>query len=143
MTPRNSVGSCAEKRIRCDMYTASSIAQKAGTTVRTLQYYDKIGLLSPTDHTDKGYRLYDETALAVLREILLFRAISIPLKDIKRILNAPSAERREMIERHIEALNGKRADYEEKIFLARVTAECGIETAYSFMKNKTYTEELK
>ena len=48
------------------MMTVHEVSKLTGVSIRTLQYYDKIGLLPPTDYTDAGYRLYDDTALETL-----------------------------------------------------------------------------
>ncbi len=45
------------------MMTVKQVSDLTGISVRTLQYYDKIGLMRPTKLTDAGYRLYDDTAL--------------------------------------------------------------------------------
>lgn len=62
------------------MMTVHEVSKLAGVSIRTLQYYDKIGLLHPT-----GYRLYDDTDLERLQHILLFRELEFPLKDIRAI----------------------------------------------------------
>lgn len=51
------------------MMTVSEESRLTGVSIRTLQYYDKIGLLHPSRHTAAGYRLYDDTALAALQQI--------------------------------------------------------------------------
>ena len=66
--------------------TVQEVSRLAGVSVRTLHYYDQIGLLRPTTVTEAGYRLYDDTALERLQQILLFRELEFPLKDIKTIL---------------------------------------------------------
>ena len=71
------------------MMTIHEVSKLAGVSVRTLHHYDAIGLLPPTALTEAGYRLYDDTALARLQSILLFRELEFPLKDIKRILDDP------------------------------------------------------
>ena len=63
------------------MMTVHEVSKLAGVSIRTLQYYDKIGLLHPTGYTDAGYRLYDDTDLERLHHILLFRELEFPLKD--------------------------------------------------------------
>ena len=50
------------------MMTVSEVSRLTGVSIRTLQYYDKIGLLHPSGHTEAGYRLYDDTALAALQD---------------------------------------------------------------------------
>ena len=57
------------------MMTVNEVSKLTGVSVRTLQYYDKIGLLHPTEYTQAGYRLYDDTALEKLQQILLFREL--------------------------------------------------------------------
>lgn len=52
--------------------------------LRTLRYYDEIGLLKPTELTEAGYRLYDNKALEKLQEIMFFSELDIPLIDIKK-----------------------------------------------------------
>ena len=71
------------------MRTVHEVSKLAGVSVRTLHHYDAIGLLTPTRLTEAGYRLYDDTALARLQSILLFRELEFPLKDIRRILDDP------------------------------------------------------
>ena len=68
------------------MMTVNEVSKFTGVSIRTLQYYDKIGLLHPVKYTESGYRLYDDTALEKLQQILLFRELEFPLKDIKAII---------------------------------------------------------
>ena len=68
------------------MMTIKEASRLAGVSIRTLQYYDKIGLLHPTGYTESGYRLYDDAALETLQQILLFRELEFPLKEIKEII---------------------------------------------------------
>ena len=75
------------------MMTVHEVSKLAGVSIRTLQYYDKIGLLHPTGYTDAGYRLYDDADLERLQHILLFRELEFPLKDIKMIVNSPDFDR--------------------------------------------------
>ena len=68
------------------MMTVKQVSDISGVSVRTLRYYDRIGLLSPTEYTEAGYRLYDDAALEKLQQILLFRELEFPLKDITAIM---------------------------------------------------------
>lgn len=61
------------------MLQINQVAKAAGVTVRTLHYYDEIGLLSPSEVTQSGYRLYDDRALETLQQILFFRELDFPL----------------------------------------------------------------
>ena len=62
--------------------TVNEVSKRTGVSIRTLQYYDRIGLLNPAGRTEAGYRLYDDAALERLQQILLFRELEFPLKDI-------------------------------------------------------------
>ena len=52
-----------------NMMTVNEVSKLTGVSIRTLQYYDKIGLLHPAEYTGSGYRLYDDTALEKLQQI--------------------------------------------------------------------------
>ena len=69
------------------MMTVKQVSDLTGISIRTLQFYDKLGLLSPAERTEAGYRLYDNSSLERLQEILLFRELEFPLKDIKKIIS--------------------------------------------------------
>ena len=94
------------------MMTVHEVSKLAGVSIRTLQYYDKIGLLHPTGYTDAGYRLYDDTDLERLQHILLFRELEFPLKDIRIILNSPDFDRSKALEQQIELLRLKKEHIE-------------------------------
>lgn len=65
------------------------LAQLSGVSVRTLHYYDHIGLLPPQGKTSAGYRQYGEAELARLQQILLYREMGLPLKKIRELLQQP------------------------------------------------------
>ncbi|MCB1109826.1 MAG: MerR family transcriptional regulator, partial [Chlamydiia bacterium] len=67
-------------------YTVSQLAKLSGVTVRTLHWYDQMGLLKPTYHGSNGYRYYEEKELLLLQQILFFRELGFELKRIKQIL---------------------------------------------------------
>lgn len=71
------------------MRTVKEISDLTGISVRTLHYYDEIGLLKPTEKSEAGYRLYDDKALETLQQILFFREFDIPLKEIKAVIENP------------------------------------------------------
>ncbi|MDE6640067.1 MAG: MerR family transcriptional regulator, partial [Acetatifactor sp.] len=75
------------------MKTISQIAKLTGISIRTLQYYDEIGLLKPSELTSSGYRLYDDEALQTLQQILFFKELGFRLKEIKEILEKPDFDR--------------------------------------------------
>lgn len=69
------------------MKTISQIAKLSGISVRTLQYYDEIGLLKPSSLSESGYRLYDEEALGKLQQILTLKELDFSLKEIQQLLS--------------------------------------------------------
>ena len=79
------------------MRTVKEISERTGISVRTLHYYDEIGLLKPTSYSEGGYRLYDDKALEILRQILFFREFDMPLKEIKAILDSPDYDREQVL----------------------------------------------
>ena len=108
------------------MLTVHEVSKLAGVSIRTLQYYDKIGLLHPTGYTDAGYRLYDDTDLERLQHILLFRELEFPLKDIKRIMTSPGFDRNKALQQQIELLKLKRERLDHLIDFALGIKKTGV-----------------
>lgn len=89
------------------MKTVKEVSKLTGVSVRTLHYYDEIGLLKPAHVNEAGYRFYDEENLKRLQQILLFREFGMPLKEIQRILEDPALDR-------IQILRGQRCVLAQK-----------------------------
>lgn len=70
-------------------YTVQKLATLAGITVRTLHHYDSIGLLKPIVKPSNGYRMYSDSEVKRLQQILFFRELAFSLEDIKRMMDAP------------------------------------------------------
>lgn len=79
------------------MKTVNEVSKLTGVSVRALHYYDEIGLLKPAFVNEAGYRFYDEEALKKLQQILLFKEFDMPLKEIKRIMENPSLDRKKIL----------------------------------------------
>lgn len=71
-------------------YTVNMLAKVAGVSVRTLHYYDEIGLLNPSSVKENGYRGYEEKERLKLEQILFFKELDFPLEEIINIMNSPS-----------------------------------------------------
>lgn len=80
------------------MRTVKEVSEITGISVRTLHYYDEIGLLKPTKVNEVGYRLYDDKAMERLQQILFFREFDMPLKEIKSILENPAFDRNQILQ---------------------------------------------
>ena len=76
------------------IYLVKEAAELAKVSVRTLHHYDEIGLLTPRRRTAAGYRLYDDDDLLRLQQILIGRALGLPLEAIRRSLDDPSFDRK-------------------------------------------------
>lgn len=90
------------------MKTVKDIAEISGISIRTLRYYDEIGLLKPTQITDAGYRLYDNKALEKLQEIMFFRKLEIPLMEIRNIMENPDFDKEKILATQKALLERKR-----------------------------------
>lgn len=92
------------------------VADLTGVSVRTLHYYDEIGLLKPEEMLENGYRVYSERDLELLQQVLFFRELGFPLKQIKSIVHDPAFNRLEALELH------RRMMLEEKGRIERMLA---------------------
>ncbi len=110
------------------MRTVKDVSKLTGVSVRTLHYYDAIGLLTPTKVTDAGYRMYDDTALSRLQSILLFRELQFPLKEIKEFLDSPDFNQEEAIAQQIKLLELQYKHIGELISFAREIQTKGVKT---------------
>ena len=116
--------------------TVHEVSKLTGISIRTLQYYDKIGLFPPAKYSGAGYRLYDEESLTRLQMILLFRELEFPLKDIKGIIDSPDFDRNKALEQQIELLEMKKAHTENLILLAKGMKMMGVK----YMEGKYKTD---
>ncbi len=89
-------------------YTVKQLADLAGVSIRTLHYYDEIGLLVPACYGENGYRYYDEPALFRLQQILFYKELDFGLEEIKEILDRPDFDL-------VHALQAHRVSLEQKV----------------------------
>lgn len=90
------------------MRTVKDMSSITGVSIRTLRYYDEIGLLKPTELTKSGYRLYDDKALEKMQQIMFFRELDIPLTDIKKMLERPDYDKKQILATQKSLLEKKR-----------------------------------
>jgi DNA-binding transcriptional MerR regulator len=86
-------------------YSVGQVSTFAGVTVRTLHHYDKAGLLSPSDRSHAGYRLYNEADLVRLQQILFYRELGFPLDEIAAIFKDPQVNPLERLRARQRELN--------------------------------------
>ena len=129
------------------MKTVKEVAELTGTSIRALRYYDEIGILIPAGRSESGYRLYDESALERLQQILLFKALEFPLKEIKEILDSPNFDRSKALEQQIHLLELRKEHLQNLIDLARGLKEIGVKhmsfEAFDTKKIDEYAAQAK
>ena len=129
------------------MMTINEVSKLAGVSIRTLQYYDNIGLLKPAKYSESGYRLYDDAAIERLQQILLFKELEFPLKEIKEIINSKDFDRNKALEQQIELLTLKKEYLENLIVFARGIKLLGAKNmdfkAFDTSKIDEYTEKAR
>ena len=128
----------------------SDVARLTGITVRTLHYYDEIGLLKPSEVTQAGYRVYNDTDLEVLQQILFFRELDFSLEDIRKIMQNPAYEKKSALRKQKELLLQKRSRLDSLIALVDKTLKGEqdmsfrqFDTAQIEETKKKYAEEAK
>lgn len=125
------------------MRTVKEVSKFTGVSVRTLHYYDAIGLLKPAKVTEAGYRMYDDTAISRLQNILMFRELQFPLKEIKAILDSPDFNPEEAIAQQIKLLELQYKHIGELISFAREIQNKGVKTMNFEVFDKNEMEQYK
>ena len=123
--------------------TVIEVSRLTGISIRTLQYYDRIGLLQPAERTEAGYRLYDDASMELLQQILLFRELQFPLKD----MTDPNYNREKALDQQIRLLELRKEHLEQLIHYANDMKEKRINhmsfTAFDSQKLKEYEKQAK
>ena len=116
------------------MYTTSQLTKAAGVTRRLLRHYEGMDLLCPA-RADNGYRLYSEEDVQVLQQILLFRELGFPLRDVAEIMQSPDYDRPAALLQQAQRLEGRAKQF---LILADTARKAALE-----MKGETVmsTEE--
>jgi DNA-binding transcriptional MerR regulator len=88
-------------------YSVKQISKLADVSIRTLHYYDQIGLLKPSIRSEAGYRFYGESEIIRLQQILFYRELDFPLQKIRDILDDPEFDLVKALSGHKEALKAR------------------------------------
>ncbi|MEI7884579.1 MAG: MerR family transcriptional regulator [Clostridia bacterium] len=128
-------------------YSINKLAILAGISTRTLRYYDEIKLLRPVRNSTSGYRIYGETEVNLLQQILFFRELALPLEKIKVILSSPDFNEEQALQEHLLALRAKKEQLEKLILNAEksILARKGLnkmtnEEKFAGLKDQLITE---
>lgn len=104
-------------------YTVKELAELSGVSGRTLRYYDKINLLKPKRIASNGYRIYGSEQVDQLQQILFYRAMELPLEEIRRMVSAPDFDRYRALQEHLEGVLERRERLDELILTVTKTIQ--------------------
>lgn len=119
------------------MYMIKELADLAGVTTRTLRYYDDIGILIPAELGSNGYRYYDHDSLLRLQQILFYRELDVPLKDIHYILTRPDFQLLPALQNHQAAIQAKVNRFQELLVTIQKTIS-SIQGAENMAENEYF-----
>ena len=85
-------------------YTVKDVARLSGVTVRTLHFYDEIGLLKLAHYGENGYRYYEKEQLLGFQQIMFYRELGVSLEQIRAILQSPEFDRLGALQSHRERM---------------------------------------
>ncbi len=91
-----------------NIYGVKEVSAISGITIRTLHYYDNIGLLKPLKRTEAGYRYYGDQELLRLQQILFYKELDFSLKEIQELLDDPTFDLITALENHRSALRERK-----------------------------------
>ena len=89
-------------------YTVNKLSKLAGISARTLRYYDEIGILKPARINSSGYRIYGQSEVNLLQQILFYKELGMPLENIKDIITDPTFDGNQALIEHHHKLLEKR-----------------------------------
>ncbi|MEE1788302.1 MerR family transcriptional regulator [Streptomyces sp. SP17BM10] len=104
-------------------WSVGQVSGFAGVTIRTLHHYDRSGLLSPSERSPAGYRLYTPADLARLQQILFYRELGFPLDEIATILADPQSNALDHLLARRDALTGQIARLQRLVEVAERAIE--------------------
>jgi len=105
-------------------YTINKLSKLAGISARTLRYYDEIGILKPARINSSGYRIYGQSEVNSLQQILFYKELGMPLDNIKDIINDPTFDGNKALIHHHHELLEKRKQLDSLILNIEKTIAC-------------------
>ncbi len=98
------------------IFSVGEICEKTGITRKTLFYYDRIGLLCPTERTERqNFKLYDSQKLVRLEEIISYRRAGLSIREIRELLDEGQVNRLEILEQAMERLLKEKKEKHQEI----------------------------
>lgn len=114
--------------MEAERWKVGELAKRTGLSVRTLHYYDEIGLLKPSHHTGSGHRLYGPGDVARLQQIVSLRDLGFPLEQVREFLDRPDASPRGVLRLHIARLR-EQLDQQRRLVERLERLAAGLEQA--------------
>ena len=122
-------------------YTIKKLGELAGVSTRTLRYYDEIGLLKPARTNSSGYRIYGQSEVDTLQQILFYKELGLELERIMEILHDPAFDAKNALEEHRAKLLEKRSQLD--LLIANVEKTIGVKEGRLKMADKEKFEGFK
>lgn len=131
-------------------YTVQKLGKMAGVSTRTLRYYDEIGILKPARINSSGYRIYGQTEIDRLQQIMFYRELGVSLDNIREIVTEPSFDGAKALREHREKLLEKKeqldlliANVEKTIALTEGRIEMADNEKFEGFKQKLIDDNEK
>jgi len=123
----------------------NELSKLSGVSIRTLHYYDFVGLLKPEYITESGYRIYGESQLHRLETILMYKQLNFSLKEIREIIDNPDFDVSLAMKDHIKILKAEKKRIEKLIEKSEkmMRGENGDFSAFDSTKMENYKREVK
>jgi Predicted transcriptional regulators len=125
------------------MRTVKQVSDLTGISIRMLHYYDQIGLLKPSKVTDTGYRLYDNKDLMILQQIMFYKELDIPLKEVKKIMLSSNYDKTKALENQKKLLLLKCDRIKNMVELINKTLKGEIEMSFKEFDMSEYFNALE
>ncbi|RDI45498.1 MerR family transcriptional regulator [Falsibacillus pallidus] len=122
-------------------YTVQKLGKLAGISARTLRYYDEIDLLKPARINSSGYRIYGQTEVDLLQQILFYRELGLSLETIKEIIASPAFDSAKALTEHREQLLDRRKQLD--LLIKNVEKTIAVKEGRTTMSNKEKFEGFK
>ena len=122
-------------------YTVQKLGKIAGVSTRTLRYYDEIGILKPARINSSGYRIYGQSEVDKLQQILFYRELGVSLESIKDIVTAPSFDGTNALREHRVKLLAKRQQLD--LLIANIDKTIAVSEGRITMTDKDKFEGFK
>ena len=123
---KRSAGNSQDKE---NLYSVGEVCRLTGTTRKTLFYYDRIGLLTPSRRDGvQNFKEYDSDKVRRLRRIIQYREAGLKISEIREILDDKEADAIQILQDALQRMNNEQSDIEEKIrrlqMLIKAETEC-------------------